>query len=123
MVEEILAQNGLNDGFHRPNYVSSLSEYVRKNELPRGWKVPKFTKIAGDINESIFEYVNMYQIEAGDIANNENLNVEYFPNSLTKNAFTWFITLPLHSIFNWNQLERVFNEQFYTGQLKLALRN
>lgn len=36
MVEQILAQNGLNIGLHRPKFVFPLFEYVLQNELPRG---------------------------------------------------------------------------------------
>ncbi|XP_006598506.1 uncharacterized protein [Glycine max] len=122
MVETILVQNGLNLGFHRPNFVSPLSEYVLQTELPRGVKIPKFTKFAGETNESTVEHVARYLVEAGDLANNENLRMKYFPNSLTKNAFTWFTTLPPHSIHNWNQLERIFHEQFYMGQSKISLK-
>ncbi|KAK2382413.1 hypothetical protein QL285_069949 [Trifolium repens] len=122
LVEAILAQNGLNIGMHRPNFVSALSEYVLQTKLPRGWKIPKFTKFAGDTSESTVEHIARYLTEAGDLANNENLRMKYFPNSLTKNAFTWFTTLPPHSIFNWNQLERVFHEQFYMGQSKISLK-
>ncbi|KAK2363144.1 hypothetical protein QL285_088154 [Trifolium repens] len=122
LVETILAQNGLNIGMHRPHFVSALSEYVLQTELPRGWKIPKFTKFAGDTGESTVEHIARYLTEAGDLANNENLRMKYFPNSLTKNAFTWFTTLPPHSIFNWNQLERVFHEQFYMGQSKISLK-
>ncbi|KAK2415615.1 hypothetical protein QL285_038080 [Trifolium repens] len=122
LVETILAQNGLNIGMHRPHFVSALSEYVLQTELPRGWKIPKFTKFAGDTSESTVEHIARYLTEVGDLANNENLRMKYFPNSLTKNAFTWFTTLPPHSIFNWNQLERVFHEQFYMGQSKISLK-
>ncbi|KAK2456809.1 hypothetical protein QL285_004146 [Trifolium repens] len=122
LVETILAQNGLNIGMHRPHFVSALSEYVLQTELPRGWKIPKFTKFAGDTSESTVEHIARYLTEAGGLANNENLRMKYFPNSLTKNAFTWFTTLPPHSIFNWNQLERVFHEQFYMGQSKISLK-
>ncbi|KAK2449663.1 hypothetical protein QL285_008835 [Trifolium repens] len=122
LVETILAQNGLNIGMHRPHFVSALSEYVLQTELQRGWKIPKFTKFAGDTSESTVEHIARYLTEAGDLANNENLRMKYFPNSLTKNAFTWFTTLPPHSIFNWNQLERVFHEQFYMGQSKISLK-
>ena len=38
------------------------------------------------------------------------------------NAFTWFTTLPPHSIFSWNQLEKAFHEQFYMGQSKNSLK-
>jgi hypothetical protein len=122
LVETILAQNGLNVGLHRPNFVSPLSEFVMQTEIPRGWKTPKFTKFAGDTTESTVEHIAWYLTEAGDIANNENLRMKYFPNSLTKNAFTWFTTLPPHSVFTWTQLERLFHEQFYMGQTKISLK-
>ena len=87
-----------------------------------GWKIPKFTKFAGDNSESNVKHIARYQNEAGDLANNENLKMKYFPNSLTKNAFTWFTTLPPNSICNRNQLERVFHEKFYMGQSKISLK-
>src|SRR3954467_11426722 len=85
VVEQILVQNGINVGLHRPNFVSPLLEYVRKTEFPRGWKVPKFTKFVGETGESIVEHVVRFQTEAGDLANNENLKMKYFPSYLTKN--------------------------------------
>ena len=36
VVEQILAQNGLIVGIHRPNFVSALSDYILQTELPRG---------------------------------------------------------------------------------------
>ncbi|XP_058778195.1 uncharacterized protein LOC131652365, partial [Vicia villosa] len=122
VVEQILVQNGINVGLHRPNFVSPLSEYVRQTELPRGWKIPKFTKFAGETGESTVEHIARFQTEAGELANNENLKVKYFPSSLTKNAFTWFTTLPPQSVFSWSQLERLFHEQFYMGQSKISLK-
>ncbi|XP_045788321.1 uncharacterized protein LOC123883528 [Trifolium pratense] len=122
MVETILAQNGLNTGCRRPNFVSAFTEYVLQTELPRGWKVPKYTKFAGDTNESTVEHIARYLAESGNLANNENLRMKYFPNSLTKNAFTWFTTLPPNSINSWAQLERIFHEQFYMGQTKISLK-
>ena len=83
---------------------------------------PKFTKFAGETNESTVEHIARYLMEVGDIANNENMKMKYFPSSLTKNAFTWFTTLPPHSIFSWNQLEKAFHEQFYMGQSKISLK-
>jgi len=92
------------------------------SELPRNWKIPKFTKFAGETNESTVEHIARYLMEAGDITNNENLKMKYFPSSLTKNAFTWFTTLPPHSIFSWNQVEKAFHEQFYMGHSKISLK-
>jgi len=58
--------------------------------------------------------------EAEDLANDENLRMKFFPNSLTKNAFTWFTILEPHSIQHKTELERLFHEQFYMGQSKLS---
>ena len=75
-------------GLHRPNIISPLSEYVIQTELRRGYKIPKFTTFVGDTNKSTVEHIAHYLTEAGDIANNEILRLKFFPNSLTKNAFT-----------------------------------
>ncbi|XP_058733562.1 uncharacterized protein LOC131605191 [Vicia villosa] len=112
MIERIMTQNGLNTGLRRPNYTSPLSDYVLQTEIPRGRKVHKFTKFSRDTTESTTEHISKYMTEAGDLANNEDLRMKYFPNSLTKNAFTWFTTLPPNSIDTWSQLERLFHEQF-----------
>ncbi|XP_050909248.1 uncharacterized protein LOC127123024 [Lathyrus oleraceus] len=122
MIERIMAQNGLNTGLQRPNYSSPLSEYVLQTEVPRGCKIPKFTKFSGDTSESTIEHIARYMIEAGDLVNSENLRMKYFPSSLTKNAFTWFTTLPPNSIDAWPHLERLFHEQFYMGQTKISLK-
>jgi len=42
-----------------------------------------------------------YQIEYRALSLIENLKTKYFPNSLTKTAFTWFTTLPYDLIHNW----------------------
>ncbi|XP_050897364.1 uncharacterized protein LOC127104207 [Lathyrus oleraceus] len=91
-------------------------------KLPRGCKIPKFTKFSGDTSESTIEHIARYMTEAGDLANSENLRMKYFPSSLTKNTFTWFTTLPPNFIDAWPQLERLFHEQFYMGQTKISLK-
>lgn len=72
-----------------PNSISTLSEYVLKTKHPRGWKIPKFTKFAGDTSESTIKHISQYH---GDLAYNENLKMKYIP-SLTKNYLTWFTAL------------------------------
>jgi len=72
----------------------------------------------GDTSESTIEHIARYLTEAGDIGNNKNVRIKFFPNSLTKNAFTWFTSLVPHSIQHWAQLERLFHEQFYIDQSK-----
>ena len=66
-MEQILIQNGLNVGMRRPNFVSPFGDFVMQTELPRGWKVPKFTKFAGKPNESTNEHIARYELEAGNL--------------------------------------------------------
>src|SRR4051812_17628427 len=122
MIERVMANNGLSTGLRRPNYTSPISDYILQTELPRGTKVPKFTKFSGETNESTVEHIARYLTEAGDLAGNEDLRIKYFPSSLTKNAFIWFTTLPPNSIDAWAYLERLFHEQFYMGQTKISLK-
>ncbi|XP_050916500.1 uncharacterized protein LOC127131631 [Lathyrus oleraceus] len=102
--------------------MSPLAKYVLQTDAPLRTKIPKFTKYAGDTTESTIEHVARYLIEAGDMSNNESLQMKFFPSSLTKNSFTWFTTLPQNSIHSWNQIERMFHEQFYMGQTKISLK-
>ncbi|XP_050908292.1 uncharacterized protein LOC127121911 [Lathyrus oleraceus] len=122
IVERIMVQNKVNFALRRPNYTSPLAEYVLQTDAPLRAKIPKFTKFVGDTTESTVEHVARYLIEVEDMSNNENLLMKFFPSSLTKNAFTWFTTLPQNSIHSWNQLERMFHEQFYMGQTKISLK-
>lgn len=122
IVERIMVLNEANPGLRRPNFTSPFVDYVLQAKLSRGGKVPKFTKFAGDTKESTVEHVARYQTEAGDLENNEDLKMKYFPSSLTKNAFLLFTTLPPQSIHTWTQLERLFHEQFYMGQTKISLK-
>jgi len=45
---------------------------VLQSELPRGYKIRKFTKFAGDTSESTIEYIARYLTDTRDLANHEN---------------------------------------------------
>ncbi|XP_050908201.1 uncharacterized protein LOC127121810 [Lathyrus oleraceus] len=102
IVERIMVRNRVNFGLRRPNYTPPLAEYILQAEAPLRTKIPKFTKFIGDTTEFTVEHVARYLIEGGDMSNNESLRMKFFPSSLTKNAFTWFTTLPQNSIHTWN---------------------
>lgn len=93
-----------------------------QTELPKGWKILKFTKFAGDTSEYIVKYTAIYQIEANDLTNKENLRMKYLSNSLNNNVFTWFTILTPSSMHYWNQIKRVFYEQIYIGLSKISLK-
>ena len=116
-----MVRNGRNTECKRTMYVPPFLDFVLQTELPRGRKLPKFTKFAGDVEESSVEHVARYQIKLGDLVVNEYLRMKCFPNSLTKNVITWFTMLPPQSVQIWIQLEKNFHEQFHTGQSKISL--
>lgn len=120
IVEKIMARNGLNT-LQRPTYASPLSEFILQTETPRGWKISKYTKFGGESGELTVQHIARYLTESGDMENNENLRIKFFPSSLTKAAFTWFTTLPANSIDLWTKLEQLFHEQFYKGHSKISL--
>ncbi|XP_016173303.1 uncharacterized protein LOC107615783 [Arachis ipaensis] len=123
IMEEVLNRVGLNVGFmNRPHFVSVFPQVVQMDEVPRGVKNPKIiTKFAGEVGESTTEHVARYLVEIGNLDNNENLKMKFFPSSLTKNAFTWFSNLRPNLITIWNQLEIAFHSQFYRGELNVAV--
>lgn len=84
IVEEVLVQSGLKFDLHRLNCFSPFPNYIRQEELPRGCKVPKFTKFACEKNDSTIEHISRFETKAGDIANDEGLKLRYFPSLLTK---------------------------------------
>ncbi|XP_015949501.1 uncharacterized protein LOC107474392 [Arachis duranensis] len=123
IIEEVLNRVGLNVGFmNQPHFISAFSQVVQMAEVPRGVKNPKITtKFAGEVGESTTEHVAHYLVEIGNLANDENLKMKFFPSSLTKNAFTWFSNLRPNSITTWNQLETAFHAQFYRGEMNIAV--
>ncbi|XP_015969907.1 uncharacterized protein LOC107493321 [Arachis duranensis] len=123
IVKEVLNRVGLNVGFiNRPHFVSAFSQVVQMAEVPRGLKNPKIiTKFAGKVRESTTEHVTRYLVEIGNLTNDENLKMMFFPSSLTKNAFTWFSNLRPNLITTWNQLKTAFHAQFYRGELNVAI--
>ncbi|XP_050901663.1 uncharacterized protein LOC127108264 [Lathyrus oleraceus] len=123
-VDDIIRQVRHDDVTADNNLAAIIERIMVRNgeEAPPRTKIPKFTKFSGDTTKSNVEHVARYLIEAKDMSNNESLRINFFPSSLTKTAFTWFTTLPQSSIHTWNQLERMFLEQFYMGQTKISLK-
>ncbi|RYR08360.1 hypothetical protein Ahy_B05g076010 [Arachis hypogaea] len=107
---------------NQPHFVSAFPQVVQMAEVPRGVKNPKIiTKFAREVGESTTEHVARYLVAIGNLANDENLKMKFFPSSLTKNVFTWFLNLRPNSIITWNQLETAFHAQFYREKLNVAV--
>ena len=122
MVKHTLNKHGFNVG-KVDQFVSSspFPDEVQMLNLSTEYKIPKFTKFAGDSGESTYEHVARYLLKCGEIANSELLRMKYFPCSLTREAFSWFTTLAPKSVHSWSQLESLFHEKFYKGKVRIAI--
>jgi hypothetical protein len=52
---------------------------------------------------------------AWEASADEAFRIRYFPLSWTCPAFTWFTSLPAHSICFWKDLEQKFHAHYYTS--------
>jgi hypothetical protein len=54
-------------------------------------------------------------MQLGEASAYEAFKIRYFPLSLTGPAFTWFTSLPAHSICSWKDLEQKFHAHYFIG--------
>jgi hypothetical protein len=54
-------------------------------------------------------------MQLGEASVDEAFRIRYFPLSLTGPAFTWFTSLPAHSICSWMDLEQKFHAHYFIG--------
>jgi hypothetical protein len=74
-------------------------------QLPQGFKIPEFTKFTGSDNGTTLEHVGQFVVQYGEVSSSDIYKLGLFPLSLSGVAFTWFISLPPNSIYNWFDLE------------------
>jgi hypothetical protein len=77
-------------------------EYV---QFPQGFKIPEFTKFTGNDNRDTLEHVGQFVIQCGEVSSSDIYKLRLFPLSISGVAFTWFISLPPNSFYNWFDLE------------------
>jgi hypothetical protein len=79
-------------------------------------KVPAdFTKFSGQDETNTVEHIGRYLMQLGEASADEAFKIRYFPLSLTGLAFTWFTSLPAHSICFWKDLEQKFHVHYFIG--------
>jgi hypothetical protein len=97
-------------------YTPPFPEWYRRVALPNKVKVPvDFTKFSGQDDTSIVELIARYLMQLGEASADEAFRIRYFPLSLTGPAFTWFTSLPAHSICSWKDLEQKFHAHYFIG--------
>jgi hypothetical protein len=97
-------------------YTPPFPEWCHRVALPNRVKVPsEFTKFSGQDDTSTVEHIAWYLMQLGEASADEAFRIRYFPLSLTGPVFTWFSSLPAHSICSWKDLEQKFHVHYFTG--------
>jgi hypothetical protein len=97
-------------------YRPPFPEWYHRVALPNRVKVPtEFTKFSGQDDTSTVEHIARYLMQLGEASADEAFRIRYFPLPLTGPAFTWFTSLPAHSIFSWKNLEQKFHAHYFTS--------
>jgi hypothetical protein len=110
MTDVLQNQFGLKPKNQGHVYMPPFPEWYHRVALPNRVKVPtEFTKFSGQDDTSIVEYIARYLMQLW-----EAFRIRYFPLSLIGPTFTWFTSLPAHSICSWKDLEQKFHTHYYT---------
>jgi hypothetical protein len=116
MTDVLQNQFGLKPKNQGHVYTPPFPEWYHKVALPNRVKVPtKFIKFSGQDDTSTVEHIARYLMQLGEASADEAFRIRYFPLSLTGPAFTWFTSLPAHSICFWKDLEQKLHAHYYTG--------
>jgi hypothetical protein len=99
MTEVLQNQFGLKPKNQGHMYTPPFPEWYHRVALPKRVKVPtEFNKFSGQDDTSTVEHIARYLMQLGEASADEAFRIRYFPVSLTGPAFTWFTSLPAHSI-------------------------
>jgi hypothetical protein len=116
MTDVFQKQFGLKPKNQRHVYTPHFPEWYHRVALPNTVKVPsEFTKFSGQDDTSTVEHIVRYLMRLGEASIDEAFRIRYFPLSLIGPAFTWFTSLPAHSICSWKDLEQKFHAHYFIG--------
>jgi hypothetical protein len=116
MTDVLRNQFGLKPKNQGHVYTPPFPEWYNMVALPNRVKVPTdLTKFSGQDDTSTVEHIARYLMQLGEASADEAFRIRYFPLSLTGPAFTWFTSLPAHSIFSWKDLEQKFHAHYFIG--------
>lgn len=91
MIQEALTQRGIPP---MPLLQKPYPDWVdRDYELPRGYRIPEFTKFTGDDDQRPTDHLARFELQCGDAGQNEFLKLRLFPYSLADSALEWYYTI------------------------------
>jgi hypothetical protein len=116
MTDVLQNKFGLKPKNQRHVYIPPFPEWYHRVALPNRVKVPsEFTKFSRQDDTSTVEHIARYLMQLGEASADEAFRIRYFPLSLSGPAFTWFTSLPAHSICSWKDLEQKFHAHYFIG--------
>jgi hypothetical protein len=116
MTDVLQNQFGLKPKTQGHVYTPPFPEWYNRVALPNRVKVPAdLTKFSGQDDTSTVEHIARYLMQLGEASADEAFRIRYFPLSLTGPTFTWFTSLPAHSICSWKDLEQKFHAHYFIG--------
>jgi hypothetical protein len=114
MTDVLQNQFGLKPKNQGHVYTPPFPEWYNRVALPNRVKVPAdLTKFSGQDETSTVEHIARYLMQLGEASADEAFRIRYSPLSLTGPAFTWFTSLPTHSICSWKDLEQKFHAYYF----------
>ncbi len=75
----------------------------------------------GEDDKTALEHISWFTIQCGEYSNNGNGKQRLFPNSLTRQAFTWYASLPTNSINSWEEMEEKFQSHFVRSNVGVSM--
>jgi hypothetical protein len=116
MTDVLQNQFGLKPKSHGHVYTPPFPEWYHRVALLNRVKVPsEFTKFSGQDDTSTVEHIARYLMQLGEAFADKAFRIRYFPLSLTGPEFTWFTSLPAHSMCSWKDLEQKFHAHYFIG--------
>jgi hypothetical protein len=110
MTDVLQNQFGLKPKNHGHVYTPPFPEWYNRVKAPMD-----LMKFSGQDDTSNMEHKARYLMQLGEASADEAFRIRYFPLSLTGPTFTWFTSLPAHSICSWKDLDQKFHAHYFIG--------
>ena len=95
------------------DYNFPFTKEVAEVNYPKGHKTINFTPFSGeDVRENIVVHIAKFIIQCGDLGKSNVYKLKLFDSSLTGAAFGWYSRLKPANVSSWDEMERIFREQF-----------
>lgn len=93
---------------------------MAEKDFPMEYKIPKFQKFDGHKGNTK-EHVARFLDSIGKYAKDQKLYLREFSKSLTDRAYTWYLSLKLGTIQDWEHMVSAFNTKFFFPEAKYTL--